>query len=789
VFTLPETLSLGDSIDRNIPVALLEILSLVDSIDPDHLATFDLQESLALRSSGTTLVNIGENQEIVENEQWLVIVTEDSKELVIFREDALLSGIIMNASSVTMNYTQVLGDSGSSNDVTITTGWTLLADIKGSSEFDIKVEMADSTTMSAPNWNGLLELPTFTPITIPDTETETFSDTTAIEIGSSTENMVLSEPVRIEFTGDGGEDFIAFFESSGDSAVTFIDIVCDDDDIEAVKDQLSGSGECKFDDTNDLIIWTYHFTAFGDSRKSSKSSPSGPSSPSGTGGSSGGGGGGGGGSAPEFAGILGTPLTINEVSYDRCDENMARILISSDAEIPPTVILHTTKAGTVYAQLAEVQPFAESNQITKIDKYVYEAPLESNETFMMVVVTEIRNGIQNKVQSPIYMDSCSDTIAIADTPGDETEISLDVPRIFDVKFQIANGAQHLVSTDSVFYVDNQNFTVSAIIDSKSPLKRVELRTVPMGQSAEQYVAMKMDIESIAVSETSSFVSATLPSYFMVEPGIKYWIHVFDEDLNTVDSIKYKIGVKPTRLSTVSVEMDVPTIKPTGASIRPEVYILTDDTAAYGIVSLIVNGEVISQRTQLFEIGQTKVTFDWNIPKSNSYSSNELQGKVDLYDSSIVTESATVHSYPRTISISASELTSLELIEIDGQVVAEPALIYSSNSDENLQFRITDPQGQCVIGSTDDCTINESTKGNRGGLTSIMYGDQTLRVRYSGADNALERFSITSIDPIIDQWTISLEAEDGILQEAHATTEPIIKIKYRYHSETVTVFSK
>jgi hypothetical protein len=28
-----------------------------------------------------------------------------------------------------------------------------------------------------------------------------------------------------------------------------------------------------------------------------------------------------------------------------------------------------------------------------------------------------------------------------------------------------------------------------------------------------------------------------------------------------------------------------------------------------------------------------------------------------------------------------------------------------------------------------------------------------------------------------------------LQEAHATTEPIIKIKYRYHSETVTVFSK
>ena len=198
---------------------------------------------------------------------------------------------------------------------------------------------------------------------------------------------------------------------------------------------------------------------------------------------------------------------------------------------------------------------------------------------------------------------------------------------------------------------------------------------------------------------------------------------------------------------------------------------------------------MSQRTQFFEIGQTKVTFDWSIPKSDSYSVNELQGRVDLYDSSIITEPATLHSYPKTVTLSASELSSLELVEIDGHVVAEPALIYSSNSDENLQFRVTDPQGQCIIGATDDCTISESTKGNRGGLTSIMYGDQVLRVRYSGADNALERFSITSIDPIIDQWTVSLETQDGTFQEAHAVSEPIIKVKYRYHSETVTVYSK
>ena len=53
------------------------------------------------------------------------------------------------------------------------------------------------------------------------------------------------------------------------------------------------------------------------------------------------------------------------------------------------------------------------------------------------------------------------------------------------------------------------------------------------------------------------------------------------------------------------------------------------------------------------------------------------------------------------------------------------------------------------------------------MKSIPYGDQILRVRYSGADNAFERFSITSIDPIVGQWTVSLESEDTFGQQAHA----------------------
>jgi hypothetical protein len=268
--------------------------------------------------------------------------------------------------------------------------------------------------------------------------------------------------------------------------------------------------------------------------------------------------------------------------------------------------------------------------------------------------------------------------------------------------------------------------------------------------------------------------------------MKYWIHVIDEDQNKMESKHYNIGVKPLSVSKVNVEMDIPSIRPTGSIMRPEMYVNNDNSIIYGIAYLIADGKVVSKKAQLFETGQTKVTFDWNVPSDKQFSSHELQGKVDLYNVSIITESATIFSHPRTVAISAYDMNSLESVEKDGKVLADPALIYASNSDDSLRFRVLDPEGQCVIGSSEECLINESTKEKRGGLESILYGDQILRVRYSGADNPLERFSITSIDPITDKWTITLETEDGIVPEAHAIKDTLIKIKYRYHSETITV---
>ena len=135
------------------------------------------------------------------------------------------------------------------------------------------------------------------------------------------------------------------------------------------------------------------------------------------------------------------------------------------------------------------------------------------------------------------------------------------------------------------------------------------------------------------------------------------------------------------------------------------------------------------------------------------------------------------------------MTALQVIERDGTILADPALLYASNADSTVRFTVTDPNGQCIIGGSDECLVTDSTTGKRGGLESVPYGDQILRIKYSGADNTLERFTITSIDPIIGQWNVSLESEDGLIQLADASEDPIVKITYRYHSETITVKSQ
>ena len=233
---------------------------------------------------------------------------------------------------------------------------------------------------------------------------------------------------------------------------------------------------------------------------------------------------------------------------------MAKIIVSSDADAPPTVRVSTAKAGVVIATLSEVQPYAELNEFSSLDRYVYEIPLSSDESFLMVVATEEKGSTTNTVQASVKLLSCEGTTVIVplpDVPVPEVP-SEDAPKFFDTKVSIEDGTTYDATESEFLYIDGQDMSVSAIIDSiVSTPQRVEIRAISMGQTVDQYVAIKMDVTPLQISNSTYVVSGTIPSYLMAEPGMTYWMHITGEDDSQSESIHYNIGVKPTQSSIVS----------------------------------------------------------------------------------------------------------------------------------------------------------------------------------------------------------------------------------------------
>ena len=171
--------------------------------------------------------------------------------------------------------------------------------------------------------------------------------------------------------------------------------------------------------------------------------------------------------------------------------------------------------------------------------------------------------------------------------------------------------------------------------------------------------------------------------------------------------------------------------------------------------------------------------------------HNIQAQVDFYDVSLSTDSAKLNTFARSQIIPLSQMKQIETLTDDsGNVVAQPALLYASDPfNENLRFRVVDSEGHCIIGGTKDCIVTDSTYDQRGGIVSIEQGETIYRVKYSGPQSALERFSITSIDPLPSEWTITLETIDDYVQQAYALKDINLKVKYRTISKIETVKSE
>jgi len=72
---------------------------------------------------------------------------------------------------------------------------------------------------------------------------------------------------------------------------------------------------------------------------------------------------------------------------------------------------------------------------------------------------------------------------------------------------------------------------------------------------------------------------------------------------------------------------------------------------------------------------------------------------------------------------------------------------------------------------------------------VLIDGHIYRVRYSGDDSPLERFSITSLDSVLGKWKVEIKTDDSMFTAAAAEDVPI-KVQYRAErSPMVTVESE
>ncbi len=472
---------------------------------------------------------------------------------------------------------------------------------------------------------------------------------------------------------------------------------------------------------------------------------------------------------------------VHRIDYDVCNENISRILVSHDSASPPKLQLLTTKLGIIDASLSEDQPYAVENESTLYDRYLFEAPLANGENIFTVFAIDRNSNVQRTL---VEVEGCTGSLVFVDD-------QIVLPDIFDIKYQAQNSTVRVDTPEHNYVTQGQDMEVSAIINSPIvPLAKADLYVKVLGDIHQTIIPMDITPLPLPTMSTVYTVSAEVPEDILKGPAVEFWMRIVTED-GIVKETEHKIvGVKPDNYSAESAaEMDTVTIKAQGTTLRPTAYLTnTAEFPVYGTVSLVSDGEKVASEPVLLTPGQNRITLDWKIPKSDDNRVYSIQTLLEVYDTSYITSIATLNTFIRTQIVPITAQTAIEPVTDEiGNSIARPAMLYASNA-ESGQFRVTAPDGTCVIGA--GCLVEDSTLHNRGAIDSVILDGQIFRVRYSGADNPLERFSITSLDSILGEWKVEVIPDVTSEFIALADSDVPIKVKYRAErSPLVTVTSE
>ena len=735
--------------------------------------------------------NLAPDQYLVPGTTSQLVINPVKPVLVVTTPNFVLTNVTIPAttSAPVLDVAPISTITSTATTMTIPTSLTVTT-LNNNNHATVQVSFpASSTTVTgSTSWNGMIQLPTVqstTTFTPPSSKGTINTPQVQINLGSSTP-LTFNNAVSIRIAGQAG-NHVGYFYDSG--PVTEITQVCPSvDSVTTNTNYLSGLQDkiCKINDGSDLVVWTMHFTGFG---TWSSSTPSVSAAPPGSGGGAGSVGTGPSAAVGAFGGILVSPLKIDSISYNLCQNDTVKILVEYSGN-NTSVIVRTSLTGIVEATPDAVQPYAQENQNSTVQKVLYDAHINQNETSFEVVVLQGEGQNVNSVGQTVQVQGCQQVVNYPSTAV-QAAPQVGSPEIFDVKYHLANGTDVPSSEES--YVASQPLNVQAIINSPTPPTQVQLRFVPISSGTDSpYSSVNMTVTPLQVTNTTYTVLGTIPQGMMQAPAVTYWIDAQNAAGKAADSDHYTVGVKPSYPVVGNLEMDISTTRAQGTMDNPSAYFTNNSTGpVYGTISLIIDGNVTYTSTpQVFGVGQTAVNLQWKAPSTGTISDYNMQAVANIYDRSFETSGTTITTFPSVQTVAISQLSTIQMLNESNNTIAQPLVLYSSfNNEGTMQYNVTAPDGTCVIGGSSSCLVQNSTFSLPGSLKSVTIGDQIYRIRYSGPDSPLERFSITSVDPILGNWHVGIESQQSLLPQAHASEGVFLKIKYReINTSLITLYS-
>ena len=223
----------------------------------------------------------------------------------------------------------------------------------------------------------------------------------------------------------------------------------------------------------------------------------------------------------------------------------------------------------------------------------------------------------------------------------------------------------------------------------------------------------------------------------------------------------------------------------------DVRIVVDTPVSSGYAC--INQECITEKSQarvIPEQGDTTHTFSWdyNLPTSLAAIGEykiRAGSAIGMADTSFIVVEDILTGQPSTSEFSESSLVkkiidkfnriadsdiliSLGQKNVDDSEllprVIQGSLFTSARGQEaSVNIQVSTPTGVCVVGQSSSCLVNDSTRKPGQIYEIVTIDDINYKIRYSGADVRLEKFSIlpeldgTPID--IKDWNVQVIKED------------------------------